>query len=456
MRFLLRIFLLLCLCFWTSQLGFAEGQFSDLENSKYRESILDLADIGVINGYDDGTFKPKKSVNRAELLKMIFQALDHDAEKYPGNCFPDVTDQWFAPYVCQAKDFGIVKGYDDGYFRPDTQANMVESLKIVVKAFDLPVEDLKEDQEWYKPYVDFVHNNNVFSKYSYLPAREAKREEIAYLVDQILEIQLKETFISSERDYFSEGCRQPAPSSPPDRYIIDGIEREAIVAIPENYDPNKPLSLIFAFHGRTNSNARVQTYYGIEKASGGEAIVVYPAGIQKSSGYTWSDGGDPAGDLRDYQFFDVMLEEISSRYCVNMDEIYAVGHSLGGWFTNSLACARGDVLRAVASLGGSRTNSACSGPVAVMQWHNPNDRLASFSSAEVARDWFVQQNQCSYKTVPINPLWGNCVAYQECNQSSPVIWCPHTEDYDSRGIYYPHNWPKGVGKEMWNFFKSLD
>ncbi|PKL37020.1 hypothetical protein CVV38_03995 [Candidatus Peregrinibacteria bacterium HGW-Peregrinibacteria-1] len=434
---------------------FAEGEFSDLEGIRYRENVVRLAEMGVINGYADGTFRPENKVNRAEMIKIVFAYLEEGAESYGGGCFEDVGGEWFAGYVCRAKELGIVSGYEGRFYRPGAEVNMVEALKIVMESFDLPVDGVKEGEKWYIPYMEFAHENDLFSKYGYLPGKSATREEVAFLVDRVGEIQRNESYLYAERNTASLGCGQTTPSSPPTKFTVRGVERSTITVIPRDYIPSEQVAVVFAFHGRTNSNERVRSYYGIEKADFKKAIFIYPAGIQRASGYTWSDGGDAPGNLRDYEFFDVILEEVASKYCVNMDEIYAVGHSLGGWFTNSLACARGDVLKGVASLGGSRTNSSCTGPVAVMQWHNPNDALASFSSGEVARNWFLDQNQCSREAVPVEPAAGSCVLYQGCGDFTPVVWCPHTNDYDSRGQYYTHNWPSFAGKEMLKFFTGL-
>ncbi|MBT4917373.1 hypothetical protein HN709_00115 [Candidatus Peregrinibacteria bacterium] len=450
------LFTFLFLFSFVPGLVFAQADFADIDDTDYEDSIESLSEMGVIQGYDDGTFKPLNSVNRAEMLKMILLAVDEDAQEYEGDCFPDVTDQWFAPYVCLAKEKGIVDGHEDGYFRPGDEANMAEAFKIVINAFDLPVDDLEDVEDWFIPYREFVHNNNLFSKYSYLPGNLANRGEVAFLVDKMMEIQRKESYVSAERDSASLGCGKSSPGIVPSTFMVDGTERDAIVVIPSDYDKDKAIPLVFAFHGRTNSNDDVKKYYGIEKPSGGNAIFVYPAGIQGSSGYTWSDGGDSSGDLRDYEFFDVMFEEISENYCVDLDKVYGVGHSLGAWFTNSLSCARGDVLRAVGTLGGSRSNSECTGPVAAMQWHNPNDELASFAGAETTRDWYLAQNQCSQGYDSVSPFWGNCVQYEGCSDIAPVIFCPHENDYDSRGNYYTHNWPKATGEEIWNFFESLE
>ena len=200
----------------------------------------------------------------------------------------------------------------------------------------------------------------------------------------------------------------------------------------------------------------MRSYYRFEQAADDGAIIVYPAGVSNGSSFTWSNSGDSADALRDYEFFDVMYQELTTKYCVDTDKVYAAGHSLGAWFTNSLACARGDVLRGVTTLGGARSTGTCTGPTAVMQWHNPDDNLASFASGEAARDDFVEQNQCSDVSVPVEPSWGNCVEYQGCLEDAPTVWCPHGVDIDEySGEYYPHTWPKAVGADMWDFLQGL-
>lgn len=125
----------------------------------------------------------------------------------------------------------------------------------------------------------------------------------------------------------------------------------------------------------------VRGYYGIEKASQGNAIVVYPSGLpEEGPSRNRSAPGDKSDKLRDFALFDQLLEEFSSSYCIDIDQVFVVGHSLGAWFTNSLSCARGDVIRAIGSVGGGTTTNACNGPVAAMIMHHPNDNLSSFRS----------------------------------------------------------------------------
>lgn len=121
-----------------------------------------LKDIGVVEGYSDGTFKPYQKINRAEFLKILFvtQGISPNANTYR-DCFPDVTDQWFAPFVCYAKELGIVEGYPDGFFHPEQTINTAESLKLVLESFDMDTVDYTAEQYWYDPYLRLTEDLNL-------------------------------------------------------------------------------------------------------------------------------------------------------------------------------------------------------------------------------------------------------------------------------------------------------
>ncbi len=433
----------------------ADSTFTDTSGYKYEESIEFLADRGIVVGYDDGRFGPDDVLNRVEMLKILMEQDFDDSENLLLNCFDDISTQWFAKYVCKAEQEGIVEGYEGNVFRPSQDISMAEGLKIAIEYFEL--ETLQnQDDKWFEPYVDFAHENNLFSKYAYLPNKNMTRGEMAFLVHQLIIDAEGTQALQNGRQNWSAGCGQMPPATAPNTSVVDGVERSYITEIPSDYSENEPKKIIFAMHGRTNSNAQVQGYYKVEEAAGNAAIMVYPSGLPtNSSPRNWADGGDSASKLRDYAFFDQLLEEFSNNYCIDLDEVYVVGHSLGAWFTNSLACFRGDVIRGVGTIGGSTSVGECAGPVATMIWHNPNDRLAAFSGGELARDQYLRQNQCSNDTISVEPAGGNCVEYQGCYDEAPLVWCPHNVDTAWGGAYYPHTWPNFAGSEIWGFFESL-
>ncbi len=140
----------------------SSGGFSDLGVAhKNRTAIMYLKDKGIIGGYSDGTFRPEKTVNRAELLKILVEGkgVTPDANQYK-NCFKDVKTEWFARYVCYAKEQGWVSGYSDGNFRPAQTVNKVESLKMLLNSQGVatgsvsvkPFSDVGVG-DWFAPYV---------------------------------------------------------------------------------------------------------------------------------------------------------------------------------------------------------------------------------------------------------------------------------------------------------------
>lgn len=121
------------------------------------EAIAYVRDFGVVSGYPDGTFKPARTINRAEFTKIIVEAR-HDAAEIDDllsrvrlAAMADVeSDAWYAYYVNAARALGMVGGYPDGTFKPAATINVAESAKILAEAYDLQVID---GDVWYEGYV---------------------------------------------------------------------------------------------------------------------------------------------------------------------------------------------------------------------------------------------------------------------------------------------------------------
>jgi hypothetical protein len=125
----------------------------DIAGHKYEEAIRYVYDNGIVGGYPDGSYKPDQTINRAELLKIIIEASFEDEFESFGNesCFKDVSaDLWYTKYVCFAKDKGIIEGYEDGTFKPEQEINFVEALKITTLGFGYKTGyEYVEGEPWY-------------------------------------------------------------------------------------------------------------------------------------------------------------------------------------------------------------------------------------------------------------------------------------------------------------------
>jgi polyhydroxybutyrate depolymerase len=251
----------------------------------------------------------------------------------------------------------------------------------------------------------------------------------------------------------SPGCGT-APSPPPEHFTIAGTERAAIVVLPDAYDNDHPHPLVFGFHGRTNENTQVRRYFGLEQAATMRAIYVYPQGLADDTGrFTWADPGDAADELRDYALFDTILDEVAGAYCVDLAAVFVAGHSLGATFANSVACARADIVRGVASVAGGIDPAPCPEDVAALLLHNPRDEAVPVSEGERARDHLLPETDRLAATEPRSLGGFDCRQYTEGD--NPLLWCLYRQDMTRSGRFYPHQWPDGAAETIMRFFQDL-
>ena len=234
---------------------------------------------------------------------------------------------------------------------------------------------------------------------------------------------------------------------------MNGAPRHAIVALPDGYDQAEPHALVFAFHGRTNNNAKARRYFGLEGPSQKPTIHVYPAGMVDESGrFTWWRPGDPPAALRDFAFFDALLKEMAGAFCIDLDAVFVVGHSLGASFANSLGCMRAERIRGVASVAGGINPAPCGDRVAAMLLHNPGDRAVPISAGRQALETLLGRSAEA-------PLRRRTIGRFACEQfredPAPVFWCPHDQSTTRRGRYYPHQWPSGAEEAIAGFVADL-
>ena len=113
--------------YWSS-----ENDFSDVSADKwYNNAVSTLCNMGVIGGYADGTFRPDAPISRAEFAKIAVSFTQNNGSAVY-NYFTDVkTTDWFAPYVTAAKDAGLIEGYSDGSFKPESKITRAEACAIV-------------------------------------------------------------------------------------------------------------------------------------------------------------------------------------------------------------------------------------------------------------------------------------------------------------------------------------
>ncbi len=117
-----------------SNIAFAS--FHDVKDSAQMQAVQWLQDIGAVQGYSDGTFRPGNSVTRAEFLKMLYEATGMHGPTITKLPFTDIDEKaWYINYVREAYADHIIDGYSDGTFKPNNTINVAEASKIVANAY---------------------------------------------------------------------------------------------------------------------------------------------------------------------------------------------------------------------------------------------------------------------------------------------------------------------------------
>ena len=176
----------------------AFADFTDLtaEHNAF-DAVNVLNKLGVINGYDDGSFKPDNNVTRAEFTAMLLRTRGMGAvgstslENPP---FPDVVTSdvsWAIGNIRTARELGIVNGYDDGTFKPNNNVSYEEAVKMIVCALGYG-EMGAEGAFWYSKYLMTATSLGFLDGAGGAITTPATRATIAQMLYNCLEVKLAE------------------------------------------------------------------------------------------------------------------------------------------------------------------------------------------------------------------------------------------------------------------------
>ncbi|APR76285.1 Hypothetical protein A7982_01632 [Minicystis rosea] len=243
----------------------------------------------------------------------------------------------------------------------------------------------------------------------------------------------------------SAGCGKTGAAKGVQNLSIESNgSRTYVLSVPDDYDANKPLALVFGWHGIGGNGSGIRPYLGLEKPAAGQAIFVYADAIPQAS-----EGGQIGWDLKadgvDVALFDALLSSVEDAYCVHTDRVFSTGYSHGGYMSNLLGCVRGDKLRGIAPIaGGGPYSGSCKGPLAAMVIHGSADQTVVLDNGVKSRDYWLKADGCGTTSAPSDPA--PCVSYADCSAGHPVAWCQHDG---------AHIVPDFAHEGVWAFFASL-
>ena len=169
--------------------------FPDVESTaSYAQAVQELSALDVISGYDDGTFGPDKLVTRAEITKMIVDAL---AERSSAEAstestkFADVSaDHWAKGYINQGVANGFIAGMSDTEFDPDANVTYVQAQKMLVSA--IGYETYAQAQGgWPTGYKTYAASLDITKGISGITdSTELTRAQVAQMIDNAMDAPL--------------------------------------------------------------------------------------------------------------------------------------------------------------------------------------------------------------------------------------------------------------------------
>ncbi|WP_052130137.1 S-layer homology domain-containing protein [Ureibacillus sinduriensis] len=168
--------------------------FPDLSpTNPHYEAIKALYDRGVLNGFPDGTFKPNQLLTREQAAIILTKALDIDASSYTKQNFADVDSS--SPSFKEINalyERGVIRGYEDHTFKPGKSLTRAEMAIILVNAFDIklpsaityPFKDVRSSSG-FRYYIQALYNARITtgtSTTTFSPNETVKRGEMASFV----------------------------------------------------------------------------------------------------------------------------------------------------------------------------------------------------------------------------------------------------------------------------------
>ena len=120
------------------------NSFTDVsEDDWFNNAVSTLTRMGILDGYEDGTFQPNAPITRAEFTKVAVSFFDYAEEDYRRGTFSDVDgSEWYANFIAAAVELGLIEGYGDDTFRPNGDITRAEACTLVNRTLDrAPHED---------------------------------------------------------------------------------------------------------------------------------------------------------------------------------------------------------------------------------------------------------------------------------------------------------------------------
>ncbi len=166
-----------------------------------------------------------------------------------------------------------------------------------------------------------------------------------------------------------------------DQMMFDGVERFYRLYVPSSISAGSALPLVIALHGNGTDEEGFAELSGLDaKAEEEGFLVVYPRAIEG----VWNGGfSRKTSDVDDVGFLVSLVDELSTRYSVDTERVFATGLSGGGIMTYRLACDAPELVSAIAPVAATMAVECSPGsPVSVLHIHGTDDPAIDIEGRE--------------------------------------------------------------------------
>ena len=177
---------------------------SDIEGHWGEKDILRLVSLGVVGGYEDGTFRPEAGITRQEFAKMVVLAAGLEPDAEPELTFADSDEiaEWARGYVSAAVKAGIITGVGDNRFAPTDPVTRAQAATMIMRslgevetALELTFADAETIPEWAKAAILGAVEKGIvngFEDNTFKPDLSATRVQAAKMLSKLTVVRFED------------------------------------------------------------------------------------------------------------------------------------------------------------------------------------------------------------------------------------------------------------------------
>lgn len=185
------------------------AEFSDVpKESSYAEALERVAALGMIGGYEDGTFNPDGKVTREQFAKAMVVAagLEDNASTFKGaSIFSDVeADRWSGGYISIAVNKGLITGMIDGKFHPEEEISFGQAVTLMVRALGYTDSDVPG--LWPANYIEKARSVGLLKDVALSGDESLPRWAFAQMLDKLLGAPVKKSATAATEKTYAENA----------------------------------------------------------------------------------------------------------------------------------------------------------------------------------------------------------------------------------------------------------